>query len=77
MRRDSGPALAADHVVGDTAAFVAACRERLWRRMRIVTFGVQPEHAAIEYGSTAAGYVKAGYPLEQRKLHVSCCRSAR
>src|SRR5437660_8961229 len=38
-------ALAADHVVRDTKAFVAACREGLAAAEagRIVTFGVQPE----------------------------------
>ena len=38
-------ALAADHVVRDTAAFVAACREGLAAAEagRIVTFGVKPE----------------------------------
>ena len=40
-------ALAADHVVRDTAAFVAACRQGLVAADagRIVTFGVQPERA--------------------------------
>ena len=40
-------ALAADHVVRDTAAFVAACREGLVAAEagRIVTFGVKPERA--------------------------------
>src|SRR6201997_5557503 len=43
-------ALAADHVVRDTAAFVAACREGLAAADagRIVTFGVEPERAATE-----------------------------
>ncbi len=38
-------ALAADHVVRDTDAFVAACRQGLVAAQagRIVTFGVQPE----------------------------------
>jgi mannose-1-phosphate guanylyltransferase/mannose-6-phosphate isomerase len=45
-------ALAADHVVQDTDAFVAACREGLAAAEagRIVTFGVRPERAATEYG---------------------------
>jgi mannose-1-phosphate guanylyltransferase len=45
-------ALAADHVVRDTDAFVAACRQGLLaaQQGRIVTFGVQPERAATEYG---------------------------
>ena len=38
-------ALAADHVVRDTAAFVAACRKGLAAAGagRIVTFGVKPD----------------------------------
>jgi mannose-1-phosphate guanylyltransferase / mannose-6-phosphate isomerase len=45
-------ALAADHIVRDNAAFVAACREGLVAadQGRIVTFGVAPERAATEYG---------------------------
>jgi mannose-1-phosphate guanylyltransferase len=45
-------ALAADHVVGDTAAFLAGCRQGLAAAGsgHIVTFGVQPERAATEYG---------------------------
>ena len=55
-------ALAADHVVGDVAAFVAACREGLTaaRAGRIVTFGVQPERAATEYGYISPGEVISG-----------------
>jgi hypothetical protein len=66
-RRDSGPAiaagahtrdsdgvvlaLAADHVVGDAPAFIAACRAGLAATQsgRIVTFGIKPERAAGEY----------------------------
>src|SRR6266513_632478 len=57
MRRDSGPALAADHVVRDTPAFVAACRQGVSAagQGRIVTFGVKPERAATEYGYISAG----------------------
>jgi mannose-1-phosphate guanylyltransferase/mannose-6-phosphate isomerase len=53
-------ALAADHVVGDTDAFVAACRQGLIAADagRIVTFGVQPERAATEYG-----YISPGEPV--------------
>jgi mannose-1-phosphate guanylyltransferase/mannose-6-phosphate isomerase len=53
-------ALAADHVVVDTEAFVAACREGLVAAEagRIVTFGVQPERAATEYG-----YISPGEPV--------------
>ena len=45
-------ALAADHVVRDTVAFIAACHEGLLAAElgRIVTFGVKPERAATEYG---------------------------
>ena len=45
-------ALAADHVVRDTPAFLAACRQGLVAAEagRIVTFGVKPERAATEYG---------------------------
>jgi mannose-1-phosphate guanylyltransferase / mannose-6-phosphate isomerase len=59
-------ALAADHVVRDNAAFVAACREGLVAAEagNIVTFGVKPERAATEYGyikpaRTIAGEVRA------------------
>ena len=53
-------ALAADHVVNDTAAFVAACRQGLVAADagRIVTFGVKPERAATEYG-----YISPGDPI--------------
>src|SRR5471030_826597 len=53
-------ALAADHVVGDTAAFVAACRQGLVAADagRIVTFGVRPERPATEYG-----YISPGEPV--------------
>jgi mannose-1-phosphate guanylyltransferase/mannose-6-phosphate isomerase len=55
-------ALAADHVVRDTAAFVAACRQGLAAAEagRIVTFGVQPERAATEYGYINPGDVISG-----------------
>jgi mannose-1-phosphate guanylyltransferase / mannose-6-phosphate isomerase len=45
-------ALAADHVVRDTSAFIAACRQGLVAADvgKIVTFGIKPERAAIEYG---------------------------
>jgi mannose-1-phosphate guanylyltransferase/mannose-6-phosphate isomerase len=53
-------ALAADHVVRDNEAFVAACREALAAAEggRIVTFGVRPERAATEYG-----YISPGEPV--------------
>jgi mannose-1-phosphate guanylyltransferase/mannose-6-phosphate isomerase len=55
-------ALAADHVVGDNAAFVAACREGLVAAEagRIVTFGVTPERPATEYGYINPGEVVSG-----------------
>ncbi len=53
-------ALAADHVVRDSSAFVAACRQGLTAAEagRIVTFGVHPERAATEYG-----YINPGEPV--------------
>jgi mannose-1-phosphate guanylyltransferase/mannose-6-phosphate isomerase len=53
-------ALAADHVVRDTAAFLAACRKGLAAAGsgRIVTFGVKPERPATEYG-----YISPGEPV--------------
>src|SRR5713226_3045188 len=53
-------ALAADHVVRDTPAFVAACRQGLIAAEsgRIVTFGVRPERPATEYG-----YISPGEPI--------------
>ena len=55
-------ALAADHVVGDTLAFVAACRQGLVAAEagRIVTFGINPERAATEYGYINPGDVVSG-----------------
>jgi len=55
-------ALAADHVVRDTEAFVAACRQGLVAADagRIVTFGIQPERAATEYGYISPGEVVSG-----------------
>src|SRR5579863_6910961 len=55
-------ALAADHVVRDTRAFVAACREGLVAADagRIATFGVKPERAATEYGYISPGDVVSG-----------------
>ncbi len=50
-------ALAADHIVSDTAAFVEACvlAGEAARQDRIVTFGVRPARPATEYG-----YIKPG-----------------
>ncbi|MDB5563547.1 MAG: mannose-6-phosphate isomerase, type 2 / mannose-phosphate guanylyltransferase [Tardiphaga sp.] len=55
-------ALAADHVVKDTAAFVAACRQGLVvaNEGHIVTFGVKPERPATEYGYISPGKAIAG-----------------
>src|SRR6201995_4213423 len=55
-------ALAADHVVRDTDAFVAACRQGLVAADagRIVTFGVAPERAATEYGYISPGEAISG-----------------
>jgi mannose-1-phosphate guanylyltransferase/mannose-6-phosphate isomerase len=55
-------ALAADHVVRDTAAFVAACREGLVaaEKGHIVTFGIEPERAATEYGYINPGATISG-----------------
>lgn len=55
-------ALAADHVVRDTQAFLAACRQGLTAAEagRIVTFGVAPERAATEYGYINPGEAIAG-----------------
>jgi mannose-1-phosphate guanylyltransferase/mannose-6-phosphate isomerase len=54
-------ALAADHVVRDTSAFVAACRQGLAAAAlgRIVTFGIEPERPATEYGYINPGEVVA------------------
>jgi mannose-1-phosphate guanylyltransferase/mannose-6-phosphate isomerase len=50
-------ALAADHVVQDAAAFVAACEASLGVASagHIVTFGVKPERPATEYGYISLG----------------------
>ena len=63
-------ALAADHVVRDTAAFVAACREGLVAADagKIVTFGVAPERAATEYGYINPGEVVSGKVLAVKKF---------
>jgi mannose-1-phosphate guanylyltransferase/mannose-6-phosphate isomerase len=55
-------ALAADHVVRDNAAFVAACREGLpaAEAGQIVTFGVRPERPATEYGYISPGEIISG-----------------
>jgi mannose-1-phosphate guanylyltransferase/mannose-1-phosphate guanylyltransferase/mannose-6-phosphate isomerase len=55
-------ALAADHVVRDADAFVAACRQGLAAANagHIVTFGVKPERPATEYGYISPGAAIAG-----------------
>jgi mannose-1-phosphate guanylyltransferase/mannose-6-phosphate isomerase len=55
-------ALASDHVVRDVDAFRAACREGLKAAEagRIVTFGVEPERAATEYGYISPGETISG-----------------
>ncbi|MGN6285717.1 MAG: mannose-1-phosphate guanylyltransferase/mannose-6-phosphate isomerase [Afipia sp.] len=55
-------ALAADHIVRDTAAFIEACRKArpVAKAGRIVTFGVQPERPATEYGYIHPGYEISG-----------------
>jgi mannose-1-phosphate guanylyltransferase / mannose-6-phosphate isomerase len=55
-------ALAADHVVQDTPAFLAACRQGLIAAEsgRIVTFGVKPDRPATEYGYINPGAVVSG-----------------
>lgn len=64
-RRDSCSvvlALAADHLVRDTAAFVAACAASLETSLAgyIVTFGVKPERPALEYGYISPGAIIDG-----------------
>src|SRR5246500_4408314 len=55
-------ALAADHVVRDKSAFLAACRQGLVAAEGglITTFGVKPERAATEYGYINPGEAVAG-----------------
>jgi mannose-1-phosphate guanylyltransferase / mannose-6-phosphate isomerase len=60
FNRSSDPlivALAADHVVGDASAFAKACAaaSEAAENNRIVTFGVRPTRAAVEYG-----YIRTG-----------------
>src|SRR5947209_3988001 len=55
-------ALAADHVVRDLPAFIAACRQGMVAAEtgRIVTFGVRPERPATEYGYISPGETISG-----------------
>src|SRR5689334_18159346 len=50
-------ALAADHLIADAAAFSSGCRSAREAAAggRIVTFGVRPDRAAVEYG-----YIRCG-----------------
>jgi mannose-1-phosphate guanylyltransferase/mannose-1-phosphate guanylyltransferase/mannose-6-phosphate isomerase len=61
-------ALAADHVVRDVPAFVEACRAGLVvaDAGHIVTFGVQPERPATEYG-----YISPGQSLSDKVKSVA------
>jgi mannose-1-phosphate guanylyltransferase/mannose-6-phosphate isomerase len=61
-------ALAADHVVRDTKAFLDACGQGLVAAEsgRITTFGVKPERPATEYG-----YINAGEPVSGEVLSVN------
>src|ERR1700712_5374735 len=59
-RRGDNPvllALAADHVVTDVDSFRASCRAARAAAQRdyIVTFGVKPDRAAVEYGYIGPG----------------------
>src|SRR5713226_5625570 len=64
-------ALAADHVVRDASAFVAACRQGFVAAEagRIVTFGVRPERAATEYGYISPGAPVSGEVRGWRSSH--------
>jgi mannose-1-phosphate guanylyltransferase / mannose-6-phosphate isomerase len=69
-RRDGNPivfALAADHQVTDTAAFVAACRlaGEAAAGGHIVTFGMRPDRPATEYG-----YIQAGKAIDSNVFAV-------
>ena len=70
--RDGDPvmvALAADHVVTDTAAFAAACRTARGAAAagHIVTFGVRPDRAATEYGYIRPGAAIGDRPVRGRR----------
>lgn len=63
-KRDGNPvmmALAADHMVADGAAFVAACLDaaKAAHGGHIVTFGVKPDRPAIDYG-----YIRPGAQID-------------
>jgi mannose-1-phosphate guanylyltransferase/mannose-6-phosphate isomerase len=69
-------ALAADHVVGDNAAFIAACRQGLAAAQagHIVTFGVKPERPSTEYAAErkapAISLMPSGAAESNRSLEV-------
>ena len=70
LKRADNPvivALAADHVVADTKAFVASCRTAgaAAEKERIVTFGVRPDRPATEYG-----YIRLGKPHDQDVFEI-------
>src|SRR5215472_15905056 len=52
--------LAADHVVRKQDEFLAACRQAAAAAVqgRIVTFGIRPDHPAVNYG-----YIRPGHKL--------------
>ena len=63
-------ALAVDHVIRDTPAFIAACRQGLvaTETGRVVAFGIKPKGVATEYGYIwirSAGAVGAKASLDQ------------
>jgi mannose-1-phosphate guanylyltransferase/mannose-6-phosphate isomerase len=71
-KRDGNPvmmALAADHVVTDSAGFVLACRDAAVAASggRIVTFGVKPDRPASDYGYIRPGAAIGGnvFAVEQ------------
>jgi len=52
---------ASDHVIGDTAAFVASCEAAIEpaRQGYIMTLGLAPQHPATHYG-----YIRPGEPID-------------
>jgi mannose-1-phosphate guanylyltransferase/mannose-6-phosphate isomerase len=70
-KRDGDPvvvALAADHMIADAAAFVAACRIAGTSAAagHIVTFGVRPDRPATDYG-----YISPGTSISDEVFAVS------
>jgi len=67
-RRDPGAIvliLAADHVIRDREAFLAACRDALPAAQsgQIVTFGLRPTHPSTDYGYVLPGAGIGGSPV--------------